>query len=195
MKKVIISMLLIVLVIGSVFAIRNDRGNFPVSVSAKFAISENGIKAQSAGIYAQINKESLEFLDDLYSPYKIKGNPFDVKIGYVFSFDKDPAVSGVYADVLLSTIILKGNTDGKLKPLFVKPGISADFHMVNGQLKANVAAAAEINLPLMQMPVPKDDLFLEIGAKIMPRYIFWNNTGADAFTLEVSSEVFLQSDK
>lgn len=145
MKKVIISLLLVSLVCVSAFAIPPCGVN-GVSVAANLAV-DNGVKFDSVGAFA-----------DVSLPY------VDANVGFMYSLDKNPGISGLYVDVYQ-------NDESSLEYFATELGLSADFHMVKGVVKANLATV--LYSEVLAMSAITDSVFLYVS----PRFTLINNTG------------------
>lgn len=155
MKKVIFALLLLALICAPVFA---DKCYKVASVAVNFAIdSKTGIKAESVGAYYVFpNKGSF---------------PVEARVGYMFSFDKDPAVSGVYCDVTVEKEL-------------VKAGLAADLHMLDGDLKANLGVIA--GFETSEYDKSSELLF---SGSALARYTFVNMTNVTPFSVQLEGNV------
>lgn len=153
MKKIIIALVLAALVLVPAFAVSNYQFKLAANISVDH---ETSIQFKSVGAYVGIPGEYV-----------------DANFGLMFSIPYAPEITGLYAEVLLNTL--------EYGLVSFKPGFAADVHLIDGQLKADVAAAAAVSFFAPYFPCE---------VSVMPKYKFVNMTGTELFGIEFGVESY-----
>jgi len=180
MKKIVIAVLLIASICVPAFATGTEIAPF-VGVSASLSF-EDGVKFNGIEVYGK----ALIDLGSLINSNSAIVNRLniDAKAGYLFSIDKNPAVSGVYVDVAADVDAIK-TKDFSLQ---VKVGGGADFHIIDGQFKVNAGIIAGADCTGIETQATGEmRVSLEIRPTVEARYNFLNQTGTPSFNLEAGA--------
>lgn len=180
MKKVIIVLALVALFAVPAFA--TVSWDPAVSASVNFAVDSTGIKPVAAGVYGKV------------SSYGSYGIPVFAKAGYVFSFDKDPAVSGVYVEVCAEKEFHPVVSEPAKYFFAVGAGVAADFHIVDGEFKVNVAPEVRVaakDVLTFELPGENNPPTLDIDFNLAAKYYVLNNTGVSPFGLDLAGDFYI----